>query len=628
MEKPMNKKLSQFLIRSLLPVLFVLQGACSVVVNSTGDASDSDLEDGECVTSEGVCTLRAAIEQANYAAISETAEDAGYEGANITFDSTDVPDGSVICISSPLEITSAITIGNASQSDNHIIIDGGNGSGTTCTGTPVTGSVFKISSSAGLRDLTIKGGSLTASSDQPGGGGIYISGTSSEGGDTTEVEIARSEITGNQVSSSIGYALGGGIYVQSATLSLTQTAVVENTLTETASNYASDAGGSTGAYAGGGGVGASLANLTMSNSTISSNTVSAASGNALGGGLYLYAGTATVDSSTIAGNSVSGTSTGAAGLHIGSSTFSLKNTIIADNSASGTALTTSCTSCTLTSEGYNLIESTTTDFPLYSSMTAGSGDITGTDPSLHDLDSRGGKTRTQVPKKGSAVIDVGSSTDIDLTSNDYDQRVIARDSAPDIGAVEYIAEDCSNSADDDYDDIVDTLDSDCGGTETSCSDGTDNDGDDDEDCDDSDCSADSACATGTTGETDCDDSTDNDSDGSTDCDDSECASTTTCDADLDGTPDATDTDDDGDGVADASDNCPTMSNASQTDTDGDGTGDTCDSTPDVADDGEAATGGGGSSGGCSLTVHGSASMAGWMMILLAMVPRLVIARRS
>ena len=53
---------------------------------------------------------------------------------------------------------------------------------------------------------------------------------------------------------------------------------------------------------------------------------------------------------------------------------------------------------------------------------------------------------------------------------------------------------------------------------------------------------------------------------------------------ADGTvsPDASITaDDDGDGIADAADNCPSVSNADQSDSDGDGAGDACDAAPNV-----------------------------------------------
>ena len=52
------------------------------------------------------------------------------------------------------------------------------------------------------------------------------------------------------------------------------------------------------------------------------------------------------------------------------------------------------------------------------------------------------------------------------------------------------------------------------------------------------------------------------------------------DLDGDGIGDACDTDDDGDGVADASDNCPTVANAGQADLDGDSVGDACDGDMD------------------------------------------------
>jgi hypothetical protein len=55
------------------------------------------------------------------------------------------------------------------------------------------------------------------------------------------------------------------------------------------------------------------------------------------------------------------------------------------------------------------------------------------------------------------------------------------------------------------------------------------------------------------------------------------------DADADGIGDACDSDSDGDGVANAADNCPTVSNSGQADADSDGIGDACD--PDIDGDG-------------------------------------------
>ncbi|MCP5144620.1 MAG: thrombospondin type 3 repeat-containing protein [Gammaproteobacteria bacterium] len=52
------------------------------------------------------------------------------------------------------------------------------------------------------------------------------------------------------------------------------------------------------------------------------------------------------------------------------------------------------------------------------------------------------------------------------------------------------------------------------------------------------------------------------------------------DSDGDGTVDAIDTDDDNDGIADANDNCPLISNANQSNIDGDALGDACDSDRD------------------------------------------------
>jgi len=51
-----------------------------------------------------------------------------------------------------------------------------------------------------------------------------------------------------------------------------------------------------------------------------------------------------------------------------------------------------------------------------------------------------------------------------------------------------------------------------------------------------------------------------------------------------GAGDAPSEDSDGDGLADAVDNCPMLANPAQTDADGDGTGDLCDTCPLIAGD--------------------------------------------
>jgi hypothetical protein len=88
------------------------------------------------------------------------------------------------------------------------------------------------------------------------------------------------------------------------------------------------------------------------------------------------------------------------------------------------------------------------------------------------------------------------------------------------------------------------------------------------------------------------DAPDGDGDGVPDADDN-CPNVSNpgqTDTDGDGTGDACDTtptgDTDGDGVDNADDNCPTVSNPGQTDTDGDGAGDACDTTPTGDTDGD------------------------------------------
>jgi len=77
------------------------------------------------------------------------------------------------------------------------------------------------------------------------------------------------------------------------------------------------------------------------------------------------------------------------------------------------------------------------------------------------------------------------------------------------------------------------------------------------------------------------------------------SNTNQSDIDHDGIGDACDPDIDGDGILNESDNCPLIANADQTDTDGDGVGDVCDPHP-TSRSSLSVQGGGTSTGGCSL----------------------------
>ncbi len=91
-------------------------------------------------------------------------------------------------------------------------------------------------------------------------------------------------------------------------------------------------------------------------------------------------------------------------------------------------------------------------------------------------------------------------------------------------------------------------------------------------------------------------------------------------------------DSDGDGVANGSDNCPTISNADQADDDKDGIGNACDPTSNGSSPGD--TSGptvdldSGSASACSL--HGASDLSGVLGSLLFLAPSLagLVARRK
>lgn len=211
--------------------------------------------------------------------------------------------------------------------------------------------------------------------------------------------------------------LGGAAIACSDTVSLEASTIAYNT---------SDT------YAGGISVNG-VCTLTLTNVTVHGNdAVEAGGGIRTAGG-----GTIVVASSTITGNQSNSDGSGVdggGGIDCSTGgTVTVRNTVIAENVDDATP--SDCEG-TLTSEGYNLLETTTA-----CTMATTTGDLTGVDPMLGTLASNGGFTDTRVPDAGSPLVDAGNPGTPGsggATCPIDDQRGYGRPagSACDIGAVE------------------------------------------------------------------------------------------------------------------------------------------------------------------------------------------------
>src|SRR5437762_10205150 len=243
--------------------------------------------------------------------------------------------------------------------------------------------IFNIASTsinATFSGLTIANGKSSGS-----GGGIYNASTST-------VNVANCTLSGNQAT--IGF--GGGITHDSSggTLNVTNCTL--------SGNFAGFAGG----------IFNNSGTVTITNSTISGNSTSND-----GGGIFSNSGTVTITNSTISGNSaIAGGSSSGGGVYNkpgGGSTVNARNTIIAKN----TATISPDFSGTLTSQGFNLIGST--------SRTTITGTTTGNqlnvESKLGPLQNNGGPTFTHALLSGSPAIEAGESS-----GSNTDQRGFTR----------------------------------------------------------------------------------------------------------------------------------------------------------------------------------------------------------
>jgi CSLREA domain-containing protein len=441
------------------PITITRAAGQTFAVNTTVDAPDAAPGNGVCETASGnaVCTLRAAIQEANALAGADTItlpaeafilKIAGSDDTGLVGD---------------LDITDDLTINGV----GHALVAGGAGwsdrifdirtAGISVTLNNLTIAQGKASGGGGgianIGNLTVENSIVSGNSSGYAGGGIYQSsgGTltvknsavtdnlAGAGGGISSVNatliVIGSVIADNSTSNS-----GGGILSLNSTLTLTNSAVSGNestgdmgggissgdsTLTVTSSTISGNT-----AHLGGSGIANIGSTLTLSNSTVSGNTTTSGAGggiNNLGANGPYNASTAILKNVTVANNSAP---TGG-GIANGG-TLKLKNTLIADN-AGGSA--PDC-SGTLVSQGYNLIGNSAG----CSGATDGvNGDLVGSpasplDPQLGPLQDNGGATMTQALIGDSPAIDAG-----DLASCPaHDQRGIARPKGArcDIGAFE------------------------------------------------------------------------------------------------------------------------------------------------------------------------------------------------
>lgn len=300
----------------------------SLTVNSNGDASDASAGDGVCETASGngVCTLRAAIQELNAlvacgpinidfsittpntinlgSPLPTVAHQVNISGPGANLLTVQRASGSFRIFNITAGAT-AVTISGLTISQGSTTSEGGGVRNEAATlnlndcvisnNSVLTfgGGIYNQSGTLNITGCTISGNSLSGFSN---GGGLFVNGGT--------VNITNSTFTGNSASN-----VGGGLFVQT-----TGTANITNSTIGTGNTAARGAG----IFNNG--------TLAITNSTISGNTA----GNR-GGGLNNEGGNITLTHCTISGNSAG--EGGGLFKHQFSNPVSIKSTIIAGNSA-------------------------------------------------------------------------------------------------------------------------------------------------------------------------------------------------------------------------------------------------------------------------------------------------------
>ena len=367
--------------------------AANFTVNSSADVVDAAPGNGICETATGnrVCTLRAAIQEANALPGSDTVT---------------LPPGLYV-------LTRGSGDNNANRGDLDITGDLtliGAGADTTVVDGNLLDRVFHvISATVQISGLTIQHGNSSSFS----GGGLR-----NAGGTLT---LADSAVVNNSAGVS-----GGGTY-NTGVLTLTHSSVLSNTA-EVAGGGIRNAGGTVG----------------LVNVTVSGNTAKTAGGGIRTSSAGSNTGTLLLRNVTLTNNTADydGNGTGeGGGLYRGGGVVLLQNTLVADNFDNSAGTKHPDCSGTLVSQGYNLVGNNSG-----CNLPPTTGDLIGIqsnpiDPLLGPLQNNGGPTLTHALHPGSPAIDAGSPATPGTgggACEATEQRNVSRPQGPvcDIGAYE------------------------------------------------------------------------------------------------------------------------------------------------------------------------------------------------
>lgn len=383
--------------------------AATFEVNSTDDAPDLSPGDGVCQSTQGNCTLRAALEESNATPAADIVSFASGIGTTIVLTRGTLPIDSDVVINGPgadqLTVRRDEPTGQvffaSGQADtstiNGLTISGGGGDGAG-------GGIFNRA------HLTINDSVVTNNATTTTGGGIY-----NQGG---TVIVNRSVISDN--TAVIG---GGGVYVDGGTVGIGESTVSGNraktgagsyndggTLVISASTVVDNSASSQGA-----GVYSSTSvppgnELPTEQSTISNSTISGNDASDAGGGVYVAEGTTSIENVTITDNSAPrGRGAGVAAIDNADATVTLWFTasIVAGNDTTDFDLINFDPSqCIFISQGYNVIGDGNAASSGCWQSGQGADRVGINNPRLGALADNGGPTQTHALLSRSPAIDL------------------------------------------------------------------------------------------------------------------------------------------------------------------------------------------------------------------------------